>query len=96
VKVSEGDIPEDTGRVQLYCDNGECAVREMTVVVERNGVRAGKRADVRALNAVDGVYATGEEHEGPMGLRLLRLRPDAGPEALARRQHEGPLDELLS
>lgn len=31
--VSDGDIGRDSGRVQVYCDNGACAAREIEVLV---------------------------------------------------------------
>jgi hypothetical protein len=51
--VSMGDRNQDTGRVQVYCDNHACAARETEVLVIRDGARARLRADVRALKAID-------------------------------------------
>lgn len=53
VMISFGDLPEDTGRLRLYCDNTQCGAREFTVLVERDGADAVMRADVRALRALD-------------------------------------------
>ncbi|MFE0964254.1 hypothetical protein [Streptomyces fungicidicus] len=47
------DITDDTGRVDLYCDNEHCDAREITVIVCRDGHGSRGRADVRALAAID-------------------------------------------
>lgn len=40
----------DRGRVQLYCDNGQCEAREVEVIVLRDGTAAtSNRADVQVL-----------------------------------------------
>lgn len=54
VKLSMGDYAGDTGRVEVYCDNPQCEAREVTLIVIRDGSGAGRRADVRALEAIDG------------------------------------------
>jgi hypothetical protein len=54
VKISAGDIPADRYRVELYCDNMYCDVREFTVIPLRmNGPVARVRTDVAALDAID-------------------------------------------
>ncbi|GGU62594.1 hypothetical protein [Streptomyces daghestanicus] len=53
VKRSESDRSRDTGRIELYCDNGSCDAREMVLLVRRDGADAYARADVRALNLID-------------------------------------------
>jgi hypothetical protein len=50
---SYGDLPGDTGRLELYCDNELCDAREVVVLVSRDGEGAHLRADVRALEAID-------------------------------------------
>lgn len=52
-KLSNDDKSNDTGRVQLYCDNQRCEAREVEVIVMRDGKQGALRADVRALEAVD-------------------------------------------
>jgi hypothetical protein len=51
--VSWSDLKEDTGRVEVYCDNGKCDAREMTVLVTGDGGGASRRADVQALADID-------------------------------------------
>ncbi|MCT2282371.1 hypothetical protein M3G91_32715 [Micromonospora chalcea] len=51
--ASWGDEPEDTGRIELYCENSDCEVREVALIVTRDGHTASARADVRALDAID-------------------------------------------
>lgn len=51
--VSWGDDYDDTGRVEMYCNNSLCDAREMTVLVRRDNAGAAQRADVRALRALD-------------------------------------------
>ncbi|MFC9535999.1 hypothetical protein ACFT38_36865 [Streptomyces sp. NPDC056975] len=53
VKRSVTDHDEDTGRLELYCDNGACDAREMILLVRRDGADASQRADVRALRLLD-------------------------------------------
>lgn len=50
---SLGDVENDHGRVQLYCDNPHCAAREVELIVLRDGNSATlRRADVEALEAI--------------------------------------------
>jgi len=42
----------------VYCDNSDCDAREITVVVDRDGAGAGSRADVRALQYLEGLRTT--------------------------------------
>lgn len=83
---SRADVVDDRGRVQLYCDNPQCDVREVELIVMRDGTpRTLVRPDVSKLREID---------EGPE-LRLsasstgtpgLRVRRIPGPdEKLARR-----------
>ena len=53
LKLSSTDVWADTGRLTLYCDNMNCDAREMELVVTRDNGRALRRADVRALKAID-------------------------------------------
>nr|WP_202473915.1 hypothetical protein [Streptomyces sp. SID5466] len=48
-----GDLPDDPGRLELYCDSPMCDAREVVVLVLRDGASADERADVRALEEVD-------------------------------------------
>ena len=50
--LSHGDIRDDDLRVEVYCDNEDCAVREMTILAMRFGDPQ-FRADVQALHEVD-------------------------------------------
>lgn len=51
--VSMGDVPDDRGRMQLYCNNSYCDVREFEVIAFRAGPDAPERADVLALQTLD-------------------------------------------
>ncbi|MFF9607840.1 hypothetical protein ACF1GY_37250 [Streptomyces sp. NPDC014684] len=51
--LSFGDRTDDTGRLELYCENQMCDAREVVVLVQRDGAGAHDRADVRALREVD-------------------------------------------
>jgi hypothetical protein len=51
-KLSNLDQAADYGRVELYCDSPDCDAGAVIVLV-RQGGSAAKRADVRALSAVD-------------------------------------------
>lgn len=53
LKRSASDRPKDPGRMELYCDNQFCDVREMVLLVMRDGAGAYDRADVRALRLID-------------------------------------------
>lgn len=70
LKLSVLDNSQDTARVEFYCDNTSCDAREITLLVMR-GAEAHRRADVRALRAIDQGDATVEEREPE--LRSLEL-----------------------
>ncbi|MFE9812388.1 hypothetical protein [Streptomyces sp. NPDC005548] len=53
LKRSATDREQDTGRMELYCDNQFCDAREMVLLVRRDGADAIFRADVKALNLID-------------------------------------------
>lgn len=54
VKLSYGDLDVDRLRVELYCNNSSCDVREFTVLALRAGVsETGIRSDVQALDLID-------------------------------------------
>jgi hypothetical protein len=53
IKRSASDRDQDTGRIELYCDNQLCDAREMVLLVKRDGAGSIFRADVRALHLVD-------------------------------------------
>lgn len=57
--LSFGDIADDHGRVQMYCDNPGCDSRETELMIVR-GERANSRADVQALRMIDDGQHTGE------------------------------------
>ncbi len=46
------DVPEDSLRLDLYCDNGNCEVRTFTILARRIDTRL-DRADVIALEEID-------------------------------------------
>ena len=50
--LSANDHIGDYGRVEVYCDSPECDAREVVLLIRR-GEGANRRADVRALAAVD-------------------------------------------
>jgi hypothetical protein len=65
LKLSVSDLADDAGRLTVYCDNMDCEAREIEVLVTRDGGKASRRADVRALRAVDAGTATREEPAEP-------------------------------
>jgi hypothetical protein len=68
--ISYGDIPDDKYRIELYCENSHCVVREMTIIALRTDTTVARdRADVRALRAVD--QGT-EEEQIAEGHELIR------------------------
>lgn len=71
--IGYADQPEDNYRIDLYCDNPGCDVREMTVMAERAD-EVLNRADVQALKAVDrGIHAE-VDSVGPPSLFERRNR----------------------
>lgn len=74
--LSDGDIPEDRARVQMYCDSGECVSRETEIIITR-GDGAHERLDVQALHRIDeGIDAgapTGAKDFGKSGQRAGRV-----------------------
>lgn len=52
VKLSYGDVWGDRLRVELYCNNPRCEVREFTVLAMYAG-ETGIRSDVQALELID-------------------------------------------
>lgn len=51
-KLSNFDDVADYGRVELYCDSPDCDAATVVILVRQGGL-ASRRADVRALAAVD-------------------------------------------
>jgi hypothetical protein len=51
--LSWTDEEEDPLRIDLYCQNGGCEVREMTVIAIRAGGHELQRADVLALHTLE-------------------------------------------
>lgn len=50
VILSLGDMAEDSGRVQIYCDSSDCDAREVEIIVVEDGTAATRgRKDVRIL-----------------------------------------------
>ncbi|OLT79659.1 hypothetical protein BKG58_19715 [Mycobacteroides abscessus subsp. abscessus] len=48
--LSFTDMAEDNGRVQIYCDSGNCDAREVEIIVTEDGTEATRtRTDVRIL-----------------------------------------------
>jgi len=58
--LSTGDIRDDDLRVEAYCNNSDCAVREMTILAMRVGGPAG-RADIDALERIDAEASGGAD-----------------------------------
>ncbi len=73
----------------------DCAAREVTVLVERDGVGAGRRADVRALRALDYPAHLDEPRVYAHGLVARKLRGAPDGKSLERRQNTEPLDLLI-
>lgn len=90
-KLSADDLNGDSGRVEVYCNNGNCDAREIVVIVARDGNHSDRRADVRILDALDRDNHTTEQ--GPVVPRSLKeiaaaQEPEGG--IVARRQDRGP------
>lgn len=52
--LSRADVAADCGRVQVYCDNPQCDVREVELIVMRDGTnKTMNRSDVAQLNNLD-------------------------------------------
>lgn len=85
VKLSVGDLSADHGRVEVYCDNGDCDAREMTTIVTRDGHHSDRRADVRMLDAIDADNHTTEVR--PLVVKSLSeiAQSEDSAGALARR-----------
>lgn len=67
VLLSYGDVKEDDRRVELYCDNTWCEVRQFTILAMRTN-NPFDRADVYALHEID----AGMEHERlPDGVNIM-------------------------
>jgi len=92
VKRSATDRDQDTGRIELYCDNQFCDAREMVLLVSRDGAGAGDRADVRALHLIDD--GTLDVHAAfPPQMKsstLSDLLQDRGNEVERRMRKPGP------
>ena len=54
MKRSSSDVDADHGRIEMYCDSQMCQAREVIIIIRRDGAGAHRRADVRALRALDG------------------------------------------
>jgi hypothetical protein len=57
------DLGADTVRVELYCNNSNCAAREIVILAHTRG-EAGQRADLDALDNVDRGPATKRNSSG--------------------------------
>ncbi|MGY5884352.1 hypothetical protein [Modestobacter lacusdianchii] len=91
-KVSGSDVQNDTGRVEVYCDNTDCDARTVTILVEKDGARAAQRADVRALHVIDSAGPAGNPTSYPSGLAVQAPPPPTpGSTTVARRTNRSPL-----
>src|SRR4051794_4035625 len=76
LKRSVSDLADDTGRLTVYCDNMDGEASEIEVLVPRDSAGARKRADVRALIAVDLGTATTVEREPRPKLVAAKWKSD--------------------
>jgi hypothetical protein len=90
-KISGADVQNDTGRVEVYCDNTDCDARTVTILVEKDGGGAGQRADVRALHVIDSSGPVGSPKVYPGGL-VTQAPPPPTPASttVARRTNRDP------
>ncbi|MFI7508637.1 hypothetical protein ACIBSS_17580 [Micromonospora aurantiaca] len=98
--ISDGDNPEDSGRVEVYCLNSQCDAREVTALVLRDAHGAGLRADVRALERIDETPALRRDPADSwrpinVGAWLDELDdPDRHRNMVGRRTSRAPLPEV--
>lgn len=83
--ISSGDLDNDAGRLEIYCDSPDCEAREIAVIVMRDGCHASLRADVRVLQWIDEEPAKRKRYAFS-GADFIRL-PDPGA-IVARRQDQ--------
>ncbi len=103
--ISDGDNPEDTGRVEVYCLNSQCDAREVTALVTRDGHGCGWRADVQALDEIDKTpeMRQADRDRAARGQRFVSLAeivhdlddPERYVKQVARRTARAPLHEAL-
>lgn len=63
--ISSGDLLADKYRIELYCDNSMCDVREMAILPLRmDGPVSWSRTDVKALRVIDEGTEAEQEAEG--------------------------------
>ena len=88
--LSYNDL-DDAGRLELYCDNPNCDVRTVAVIVLKDGTNdTAARADVRALERIDrGPAARGR---GGGSLRTLGSSQVDPGDVIARRRAPEPDD----
>jgi hypothetical protein len=89
VKLSCNDIAEDGLRVELYCDNPDCEVREFTILPLRLGQRIA-RADVGALQFIDRGDDSGEDDHMAPG-ELVRIM-EHNRRVLSRRNQDADVE----
>jgi hypothetical protein len=89
VKLSYGDVWGDRLRVELYCNNPRCEVREYTILAMRASVETtGRRSDVEALELIDArpiERRRREERERTGKISFHRAMPPDPAAVLARR-----------
>jgi hypothetical protein len=83
--ISDGDLPADCDRIELYCDNPGCDAREFVILATR-GEGVHERADVLALEAVDSGTRAEQEAEG------VEFSEDEGGRVIARSARWTPRD----
>ncbi|MCS5487389.1 hypothetical protein NY588_09645 [Curtobacterium flaccumfaciens pv. beticola] len=89
-KLSSTDLRSDSGRVEVYCDNGNCDAREVIVVVARDGNHSDRRADVRILDALDrDTHSTEQKPLVARSLQEIADAQDSEEAVVARRQDRG-------
>ncbi|MBY6537609.1 hypothetical protein HQ325_02885 [Rhodococcus sp. BP-349] len=89
------DRPEDTGRVQMYCENPDCRVRESEHIVDRDGTyQTDERSDARLLRLLDTAPALRRDPSDPhRGHSYTELRTAyATDDKVARRVSSDPID----
>jgi len=95
LKLSVSDLYVDPGRLTVYCDNMNCDARETEVIVMRDGGNSGRRADVRAIRAIDAGKAEQDPEPRQPALRFVSITGPPEPEMDRVERRNASLPQAL-